>query len=126
MDRHRLHVGRVSEGDDGEVARDREIRVEVDEAASGSCCLLRSARRRSGDRQKQKAGLELWGDGCTFACGRQRCFMVAVKNPARDFSAILEPAGFRAVSITDLPPYHYGIMFDRGADVSIFSGKAAR
>jgi hypothetical protein len=32
-----------------------------------------------------------------------------------DTAAIVGPAGFKQIHLVDLPPYHYGAIFDEGA-----------
>lgn len=62
----------------------------------------------------------------TTVLGRPRGPATDMRMSLETVSAIIEPAGFRAVSIADFRPYHYGIVFERGTGGSILSDRALR
>lgn len=52
----------------------------------------------------------------TIVLGEPRGPKTKMRMTPADVTAVVEPAGLRSVSVVDLPPYHYGAIFEkRGA-----------
>jgi ubiquinone/menaquinone biosynthesis C-methylase UbiE len=49
----------------------------------------------------------------TMVLGQPRGPKTEMRMAPPDVSAAVEPAGFRLLSVIDLPPYHYGAIFER-------------
>jgi hypothetical protein len=48
----------------------------------------------------------------TPVLGQPRGPNAATRMSPQSVAAVVEPAGFRLVRIVDLPPYHYGALFE--------------
>ncbi|QCI69308.1 class I SAM-dependent methyltransferase [Phreatobacter stygius] len=51
----------------------------------------------------------------TTVLGQPRGPKTAMRMSPETLGAVIEPVGFRAVRLVDLPPYHYGAVFERPA-----------